>query len=356
MANAIKSDTVQLNELLLTNLHKVLDMPHADVASAAGIAVTTWYRLIKEPQRFTVQQLLNLSNGLHIPVRHFFYRQITHLRNRDDYVVNFDYKNCYYDSDAVRRLIKESTTISWQDAADVTGIHSLRVKESLLAVYRLPVTRLINFCNAFDLNLFDFVIDQNAPATSSEIEVATTSLSLARYDTEEKPETISSIRLEMYELRRQLFDTRQELAFLRKKQSPNNMNKNEIKAPVVFFSGIRILYDTNGLTEPLRSWFQRLLVKFPYDTFFFAKTGDEYNSVRFYNGDGVMFYEARCESDLANHLFREGIMAGKISAESVKDDTGIIELHVDLVANADENRKDTFDFAMFRKEMIKKFG
>lgn len=97
-------------------------------------------------------------------------------------------------------------------------------------------------------------------------------------------------------------------------------------------------------------------MKFPYDRFFFAKTGDEYNSVRFYTENGIMFYEARCESDLANHLFREGIIAGKISAECVKDKTGIIELRADLVANAREDRNDTADFALFRKEMIQKFG
>ena len=356
MANIIKSDTVQLNELLLTNLHKVLGMPHADVAIAAGIAVTTWYRLMKEPQRFTVQQLLNLSNGLHIPVRHFFYRQTTHIGNRDDYVVNLDYKSCYYDSDAVRRLIKESTKISWQDAADVTGIHAFRVKESLLAVYRLPVTRLITFCNAFDLNLFDYIIDPNELATTSETEVATTSLSLVPFDTEEKPKNISSIRREIYELRRQLFDTRQELAFLRKKQNPNNMLRNEIKSPVTFYSGIRFLYDTTGLTEPLRTWFQKLIVKTPYDTFFFAKTGAEYNSIRFFTEDNTMFYEAKCDSDLANLLFREGIIPGKICADCVKDNSSIIELCANLVANAREDRKDTADFAMFKKKMIQKFG
>ena len=134
------------------------------------------------------------------------------------------------------------------------------------------------------------------------------------------------------------------------------MIKHEIKAPVTFFSGIRFLYDTTGLTEPLRTWFQKLIVKSPYDNFFFAKTGDEYNSVKFYTEDGIMFFEAECESDLANHLFREGIMAGKINADGVKDTNGVIELHVDLVANASEKRKDTAEFARFRKKMIQKFG
>ncbi len=134
------------------------------------------------------------------------------------------------------------------------------------------------------------------------------------------------------------------------------MVKNIIKAPVTFFSGICILYDIKGLSEPLYTWFQQLITKSPYDTFFYAKTGDEYNSVKFFTEDGMVFYEAGCESDLANHLFREGIMAGKIKANSQIDSDGIIELCADLVANASEARKDTADFAKFRKEMIQKFG
>lgn len=164
------------------------------------------------------------------------------------------------------------------------------------------------------------------------------------------------MRLEIYELRKQLFVTKQDSSILRRNQKPNNMLRNEIKAPVTFFSGIRFLYDTTDLAEPLRTWFQKLIVKTPYDTFFFAKTGTEYNSTRFYTEDGTMFYEAKCDTDLANLLFREGIMAGKISAECVKDNSSIIELRANLVANAREDRRDTADFALFRKEMIKKFG
>lgn len=356
MAEIIKSNSVQLNELLLKSLTQVLSMSHADVATAAGIANTTWYRLLKEPQKFTVEQLLCLANGLHIPVSKFFSISSTDIGNREDYVVNYDYKNCYYDIEAVRKLMKEKATISWSDAAEVTGVNVLRVKESLLAVHRLPVSRLIIFCDAFDLDLFDYIVDPNKPETPRRQSGETTPPSPVSFGVRTNPRDFIDMRLEIVELRKQLFDTKQEMSILRRNQSPNNMIDNEIKNPVTFFSGIRILYDTNGLTEPLRTWFQKLITKSPYDTFFFAKTGDEYNSARFYTEDGVMFYEARCESDLANHLFREEIMAGKISAECMKDNTGIIELHADLVANARENRKDTADLAMFRKEMIQKFG
>ena len=356
MAKIIKSNSIQLNENLIKSLPQVLNMSHADVATVVGIANTTWYRLLKEPQKFTVEQLLKLANGLHIPVNKFFCRPSTDMGKREDYVINYNYKSCYYDIEAVRKLMKEKTTISWNDAAEATGVNVLRIKESLLAVHRLPVVRLIIFCDFFGLDLFDYIVDPNSSTTPRSQTVATASQSLVPNDIEGKPGILIAMHLELYELRKHLFDTKQEISILRRQQTPNNMIRNEIKAPVTFFSGIRFLYDTTDLVEPLRTWFQKLVITSPYDTFFFAKTGSEYNSVRFYTEDGIMFYEAECESDLANHLFREGIMAGKINADRVKDSDNVIELHADLVANARENRKDTAEFAKFREAMIQKFG
>lgn len=355
MAEIIKSNSVQLNELLLKSLAQVLSMSHADVATAAGIANTTWYRLLKEPQKFTVEQLLCLANGLHIPVSKFFSISSTDIGNREDYVVNYDYKNCYYDIEAVRKLMKEKTIISWSDAAEVTGVNVLRVKESLLAVHRLPVSRLIIFCDAFDLDLFDYIVDPNKPKKTSGQSGETTPLCPVSFGVQTNPKDFIDMRLEIVELRKQLFDTKQEMSILRRIQNSPNMIRNEIKAPVTFFSGIRFLYDTKDLEAPLRTWFHNLITKTPYDTFFFAKTGDEYNSVRFYTEDGIMFYEAVCDSDLANHLFREGVMPGKINADCAKENDSIIELHADLVANAREDRKDTADLACFRKEILKRF-
>ena len=93
-----------------------------------------------------------------------------------------------------------------------------------------------------------------------------------------------------------------------------------------------------------------------YYEFFFAKTGSEYNSVRFYTEEGIIFFEAGCESDLANYLFRERIMVGKIWANVLEDNPNVIEFKADLVANARDDREDTAELVMFRKKIIQKFG
>ena len=58
-------------------------------------------------------------------------------------------------------------------------------------------------------------------------------------------------------------------------------------------------------------------------------------------------YDALDDSEKANYTL-------KYINNTDNDD--VIELRADLVANASETRKDTADFAKFRKEMIQKFG
>lgn len=111
------------------------------------------------------------------------------------------------------------------------------------------------------------------------------------------------------------------------------------------------------MSAPVLEWFQMLVKKeHPHYVYFFAKTGSEYNSVRFYTEEGVVFFEASCESDLANYLFRERIMVGKIQANILEDTPNAIEFKADLIANARDDREDTADLALFRKKMIQKFG
>lgn len=344
-----------LNTTLITSLGRVLGKTNTELMEATSISNATWYRIMGHPDEITVQQLISIANGLCIPVFRFFSIDgVNVIGNKEDYIEN-PYKPCYYDAEALQSLINTRNDATWQDVANLLGMTRTNLRNSLLSYTRLTVTRFLAACDAFGIEPFLVIVDPNAHRESN----GQRSDMLAPFITSQNdvplPENFIEMRVEMAELRKQLFDTKQESSILRRIQSPNNMIKNEIKAPVTFFSGIRFLYDTKGLIEPSHTWFQKL-VKESYDTFFYAKTGDQYNSVKFYTEDGIMFYEAGCESDLANHLFHEGIMAGKIKASFVKDNEGVIELRADLVANASEARKDTADFAKFRKEMIQKFG
>lgn len=346
---------MQLNEKLLKELPRILNMTNGAISEMSNIAISTWYRIVQTPSKISVHQLIDLANGLHIPVSHFFSAEHSNeIGKRDDYIVGNNFKECYYNGEAIQKVVKSGVVSSYKDAATSVGVHPNRVKESLLAVHRLPVTRLLNFCNAFTLNFFEFIVDPNLETDSGVLDSRLGTPLLVKPF---KNNLAEEYLMEMQKLRAQLLNTQFELDAVRRNQDNNNdMKENVIKAPVTFYSGIRFLYDTTDLAEPLRAWFQKLIVTTPYDTFFFAKTGGDYNSIRFFTEDGIMFYEAKCDSDLANILFHEGIMPGKISAECVKDNSSIIELCANLVANAREDRKDTADFALFKKKMIQKFG
>lgn len=136
-------------------------MTHNEVADASGISIAHWYRLVKKPDKITVQQLIDLANGLYVPVSKFFsFDKADVVGVREDYIMQ-DYQNCYYDSEAVHSRIGRGTATSWREAADAVGMHWTNVAPSLLAVSRTPVTRLLDLCDAFDFNIFDFLVDPN---------------------------------------------------------------------------------------------------------------------------------------------------------------------------------------------------
>ena len=347
---------MQLNEKLLKELPRILNMTNGAISEKSNIAISTWYRIVQTPSKISVHQLIDLANGLHIPVSRFFSSEyFDEIGKREDYIVCDNFKECYYNGEAIQKVVKSGVVSSYKDAATTVGVHPNRVKESLLAVHRLPVTRLLNFCNAFTLNFFEFIVDPNLETDSG---VLDSRLGIPLLSKPYKHNLAEEYLIEMQRLRAQYLNTQSELDAMRRNQNNNNdMEKKVIKAPVTWFYGIRFLYTYSDMSDPVREWFQMLVKKErPHETFFFAKTGAEYNSICFYTDDGIKFFEAGCQSPLSDCLFREKIMVGKICAHTLDDNPETIEFSADLVANPREDRKDTADFAMFRKEMIKKFG
>lgn len=167
MLHNIKTDTktmknYHLNTQLLATLPRVLRMTHAEVSLASGIPSTTWYRIVGQPNVVTVQQLLALSNSLCIPIRKFFYLGNTLvIGKREDYLILEKYKPCSYNTDAVRRCAGPGTATSWRKVAKAIGMHWTSAEASIMAKRPLPVVRLLDFCNAFQFDLFDFLIDNN---------------------------------------------------------------------------------------------------------------------------------------------------------------------------------------------------
>ena len=155
---------MQLNEKLLKELPRVLFMTHGAISKQSNIAIATWYRIVQTPSKISVQQLLDLANGLQVPVSRFISMDDKNIVSQHkDYIVYSGYKKCYYDRDAIQKVISSGMISSYRDAAPFVGLHPNRVKESLLAIHRLPVVRLLKFCTTFTLNVFDFIVDPNSP-------------------------------------------------------------------------------------------------------------------------------------------------------------------------------------------------
>lgn len=153
---------LKLNENLFKDLAGALRMTYKEISSQSNISMTTLYRIIETPSKISVQQLIDLANGLRVPISRFFSKDSKEaVGEREDYI-NFNrYKLCFYDKSAMQKVIESSTVSSYREIASVVGLHPNRVKESLLAEHRLPVMRLLTFCDGLKLDFFNFVVDPN---------------------------------------------------------------------------------------------------------------------------------------------------------------------------------------------------
>lgn len=156
---------IRLNTRLVTSLGDVLFVSAADMISATGIANSTWYNMMQKPEGITIQQLLAIANGLHVPVRRFFSAGRTDvIGRREDYIAE-PYKECRYDDDALREFVSTRQSATWKKAAEAAGMSYQRLKDSLTAVTRTPVARFLTVCAAFGIDPFTVLIDPN-PAAS----------------------------------------------------------------------------------------------------------------------------------------------------------------------------------------------
>ena len=159
----IKNRMLQLNVDLFKDLAGALRMTYKEISSQSNISMTTLYRIIETPSKISVQQLIDLANGLRVPVSRFFSKDSKEaVGEREDYINFNHYKLCFYDKSAMQKVIDSNTVSSYREIASVVGLHPNRVKESLLAEHRLPVTRLLTFCDSLKIDFFNFVVDPNA--------------------------------------------------------------------------------------------------------------------------------------------------------------------------------------------------
>lgn len=191
---------IRLNTRLVTSLGDVLFMSAADMISATGIANSTWYNMMQKPEGITVQQLLAIANGLHVPARRLFSSgKASVIGRREDYVVE-PYQECRYDDDALRAFVSSRQSATWKKAAEAAGMSYQRLKDSLTAVTRTPVVRFLTVCDVFGVDPFTILVDPN-PACSGRRQK-----SMRKSDAESFSSAISAMRNRIDELSKTVQD------------------------------------------------------------------------------------------------------------------------------------------------------
>ncbi len=158
---------IRLNTKLISMLHRVLFVPPSDIMHAANIPKSTWYRIMQSPELITIQQLLGIANGLHIPVRRFFSQGHTDVIGRRDNYVTDPYAVCRYDSDALQKLVASRAVTTWQQMADATSISRTNLRRSLTAETRTPVERFLIICRICTIDPFSILVDPNPEIDTS---------------------------------------------------------------------------------------------------------------------------------------------------------------------------------------------
>ena len=363
--------TWTFNRKLLTQLSDILDISFTKIAERCGLTQQVLSRYVTGEIEVSLQVLIQLCNGLRMPINYFV------SENGKDYFPTREtatiaqelWKPIEWNATVIDSIFGDGAgRIYWKDVSKIMGVSSQKAHPRFLLQTRFPITVFLSVCSKFDISPFTFLIDSNNTTPNLKSSSTNPTDLYGHNGTKNMPyldlqfrgnlvEDYFSMRKEMDNLRKQLIETKYELNTLQQKQNSNDITKKVILAPVTWFYGIRFDLEFDDMSEPVLAWFKMLVKKeYPYYEFFFAKTGSEYNSVRFYTEEGIIFFEAGCESDLANYLFRERIMVGKIWANVLEDNPNVIEFKADLVANARDDREDTAELVMFRKKIIQKFG
>jgi hypothetical protein len=152
---------LHLNYRLIATLSSVLYMPPNEIIRMSGIANSTWYRLMQQPQTIPIQQLLGIANGLHIPVKRFFYTGDTCVVGLREEYVTIPYSECRYDGDALQEFVNNTDSATWMQAAKEIGVTRDNLRHSLLGARRTPVTRFLEVCHIFGIDPYTILIDPN---------------------------------------------------------------------------------------------------------------------------------------------------------------------------------------------------
>ena len=118
-----------------------------------------------------------------------------------------------------------------------------------------------------------------------------------------------------------------------------------------FISGLPITLNYGELSEPLRSWIQKVFSG--ENTYIFARIMHD-DTVFFYTEEGVSFHNEKIKLPTEMHF--DKLLVGNIYAERKNKESDFIELTLKLYANPKESDKMTSELVKFRKDMIQKFG
>lgn len=169
-------ERIRLNINLMEKLFKVTAFPVLETLSEAGIAQSTlcgWIDAEKSGNGKRIRQggfpvlvLINLCNAMRIPVRKIFIEEGTEgkIPLRSDLVsMRSQYIPCHFDMSEFRKSfgIRSGAKMSVTSMLDRLGVSYTVYVAWIADAKNLRVQSLLDICNEFGYDFFQFVVDEN---------------------------------------------------------------------------------------------------------------------------------------------------------------------------------------------------
>lgn len=153
-----------VNTLLVKKLSSILELSGTDIANRCGIWPATLNRYLSGRQQLPIDVLIQLCNKMRIPIYYFISINGTSIiPTREQLTITADkFKQIRWDHEVVESTFGEhSDQIHWADVAASIGIGRKVPHEMFRLKRRFTLTRLMDICNALQLDPFQFLVDPN---------------------------------------------------------------------------------------------------------------------------------------------------------------------------------------------------
>ena len=156
--------TWTFNRKLFTQLSDVLDISFAKIAEQCGLRQQVLSRYVTGEIELSLQVLIQLCNGLRIPIYYFVSENGNHVIPNREFATlpQTQWQPITWNHQAAELIFGDGEgKIYWKDVAVVMGVSSQKPHERFRLRRRFPIENFLTVCTHYQISPFKFLVDPN---------------------------------------------------------------------------------------------------------------------------------------------------------------------------------------------------